>query len=329
MIERQDGQDFNCLQWSNMLKRITFGNYAGVNIPGTIPMELDVNKDNLITHAERASWLTAQVESDGKFGNVMNYDGTGLTAGIHQAVAVYPRDLNSTGSLWDLMDDIIKGCPPCDNLYRLLAEFEKYNIKIDRGLKENGKAIGGLMVRDILTGSPDGVMHVAGPKRIQAETFATLFHDLMSSPETFDIQVKFGIRHFTRWANRGLRFCKNWEKEITIKSFAYGIRDMHFEDLKTEHMSPSLDLAMSVFWSHTVNAPGMALEVFCKAADSVTGSMDLPPVLIKKLAITKYGRWDDDIPNGRYQRTRNFAAKIWPSELFVGDKAIMPKDFKD
>jgi hypothetical protein len=57
--------------------------------------------------------------------------------------------------------------------------------------------------------------------------------------------------------------------------------------------------------------------------------MDLPPVLIKKLAITKYGRWDDDIPNGRYQRTRNFAAKIWPSELFVGNKAIMPKDFKD
>lgn len=308
-----------------MLKRITFGNYAGVNIPGTVPMDLDVNKDNLITHAERASWLTAQVESGGKFGNVMNYDGTGLTAGIHQD----PRDLNSTGSLWDLINDIQKECFGLKAFVYLVDEFGKYNIKIDNGLRENGKAVGGYRIRDILTGSPDGVMPVAGPKRIQAETFVELFSNLMSSPKTFYIQDKFGIRHFSKWANRGLRFCKKWDKEITIKSFAYGIRDMSFEDLKTEHMSPAQDLAMSVFWSHTVNAPGMALEVFCKAADSVTSSLDLPAVLIKKLATTKYGRWDVDIPNGRYQRTRNFASKIWTSELFVGDKAIMPKDFKD
>jgi hypothetical protein len=151
----------------------------------------------------------------------------------------------------------------------------------------------------------------------------------MSSPETFDIQVRFGIKHFSKWANRGLRFCAKWDKEITIKGFAYGIGDRDFESIKTTEISPELDLAMSIFWSHTVNAPGMALEVFCKAADNVTSAFDLPAVLIKKLATTKYGRWDDDIPNGRYQRTRNFAAKIWPAELFVGDKAIMPKDFKD
>ena len=90
------------------MKRIKFGKYAGVKIKGKIPLEAP----NSLSHLSWVSWLTAMVESDGKFGSVMNYDGTGMTAGIHQAIAVYPKapgdgnKKNEQGPMWKLMNRI-------------------------------------------------------------------------------------------------------------------------------------------------------------------------------------------------------------------------------
>jgi hypothetical protein len=50
--------------------------------------------------------------------------------------------------------------------------------------------------------------------------------------------------------------------------------------------------------------------------------------LIRALGTSSYGRWSDDIPNGRYQRTRDAARKSdhWDLDLFDGSNALMPKD---
>ena len=314
------------------MKRITFNKYAGVNIPGKESMELDVNKDGIVTHAERASWLTAMVESGGKFGNVMNYDGTGITAGIHQAIAVFPRDLDSTGTLWELMRDVGIACKAskCNAWDVLVDQFKRQGVIIGvdgKPRNEKGIEVKGNALRELLTGDSNGLMPESGAGRKRAESFVFLFHDLMASPETFEAQVSFGVRHFSKWAKRGLRFCKKWDPELTLQHFAYGMEDRDLVSIRTDEMSKELDLAMCMFWSHSVNAPGYALQVFCKAADEVLSNEELPRVLVRRLATAQYGRWDDDIKNGRYQRTRSFAMQIWPEELFVRKDALMPKDF--
>lgn len=323
------------------MKTIKFGKYSGINIPGTILMDIDVDKDGIITHQERASWLTAQVESGGKFGNVMNYDGTGLTAGIHQAVAVYPRDLKATGSLWGLLGDIrvaAKAKSPIPPQWTAIENmFEKEGIvfAVDNCLRwENtGKKLNGEDIRVFFNGNKNGVMSEDPSLRHKLENLAILFHELFSAGWTFDAQVNFGIKHFANWADRKMRFCKTNLKKYTINQFVYQyICGNDFAGVVGGVVPPVMDLAMSVFWSHSVNAPGEALKMFCRAADKVNTATgrdmnDFPKVLIKQLGTDQYGRWDDDIKNGRYQRTRAFAMKIWPKELFEGDKAVMPNNF--
>jgi hypothetical protein len=85
---------------------------------------------------------------------------------------------------------------------------------------------------------------------------------------------------------------------------------------------------MSVYWSNSVNAPGHALKLLCRVADAYPSSRDplFAKALVTALGNTSFGRWDDDIPGGRYQRTRLAAMQVWPFELFEGPTAIMPKD---
>ena len=82
------------------MNRIVFKEYAGVRIKGQKPLSsFPLSR----RHLDRASRLTAEVESGGRFGSVMSYDGTGMTAGIHQAIAVYPKNLKDQGPLWKLL----------------------------------------------------------------------------------------------------------------------------------------------------------------------------------------------------------------------------------
>jgi hypothetical protein len=325
------------------MKRIKFGKYAGVKIKGKIPMEVDSNRDGVITHAERAAWLTAHVESDGKYGCVMNYDGTGMTAGIHQAVAVYPRDLDSKGSLWSLLADIcIKAsntpgsevaCRFCDLQDAFMGDGYEF---CGQGYLRNrtfGKRATGVEIRNLFTGAFNGVMPESGPLRDRAEKYVKLFHELFSSRDTFSIQNEFGIRHFSMWAGRKLRFSKKYSK-ATIGDIIY--RWIQYPDGQFltvgDIVDLGIDLAMCMFWSHMVNAPGEGLKVFCRVVDE--GPFDdlygFAKVLVKRLGTSKYGRWDDDLKNGRYQRTRRYAIKsgFWPESLFEGLTAIMPKNLE-
>jgi len=316
------------------MKRVTFGKFAGVRVGGKIRME-DVNDNSL--HLDRASWLTAQVESGGKFGTVINYDGTGMTAGMHQAIAVYPKALddgvkaNDQGPLWKLMNRIWS-LPDTVELAAVRDPFVEHMDKCGMILSPEGKCLdvhtgkllSGKAIRKIFTGDAGGVMPVSGPGRKQTEVWARLFHKLFACPDTFMTQLRYGTEHFVKRAKRTkLRFCKVAPlKTTTIQEACY---PCELPMVDSEVCSPELDLAMSVFWSHNVNAPSKALKRICRAHDLTKLPEDFPRILLKTLGDTKYGRWYRGIKGGRYQRTRTYAKKIWPSNLFVGADAIMPK----
>lgn len=327
------------------MRRVKFGKFAGVKIKGKIPMEVDSDGDGVVTHAERAAWLTAKVESNGKYGCAMNYDGTGMTAGLHQAVAVYPRALSEKGSLWGLLEDVqssVESQPLSEGALMFIALQELlvqdgYEFCVDGYLRnrETGRRASGREIRLILTGSSNGVMPESGVLRQDAESYIRTFHALFSCPETFQAQNKYGMKHFSRWSRRTMRYSRKY-RDLTIDDFVYrnglGAR-AGFLQVGNE-IREDLDLAMCMFWSHTVNAPGMALKIFCKAADKCRQPIHLEDMsafareLIRRLGESRYGRWDDDIKNGRYQRTRRYAKKFkgaWSGELFA-DVGIMPKD---
>jgi len=320
------------------MKRIKFRNYAGFKISGTTPMI----KERRDTHLLRASYLTAMVESGGKFGCVINYDGTGMTAGIHQAIAVYPAELlhpdkniaNDQGPLWKLLYEIYKIKEIRYHSSFLLFEMmnsKGWYLAPDNTLRwiDGGKYVDGFTIREEFTGSKNGVAPLNGPRRKKVEDWMWLFHRLFSASETYRTQEDFGIEHFVKRANRAkLRFCKSKElQKCTLADTVYAA----FEDITVADPIPELDLAMCMYWSHSVNAPGIALKKLCSVIYHLekNGAPTFAKVLIRKLGESNYGRWSDDIKNGRYQRTRRFAMEsgFWPDELFTGKGAIMPGHF--
>jgi hypothetical protein len=323
------------------VKIVEFKKYRGVNIPGSVSMPKP--DGDMSTHLGRASWLTASVESNGKFGAIMNYDGTGMTAGIHQAVAVFPRDLDARGSLWDLLKTVVLG-PDEDFVSHEVADLwnSLANPMLDAGLRVhvsdfeplsvlNGvpiKRASGRVIRTALTGNSEGRMPLTGYAHDLAICIAKSFSRLFSHPDTFDGQLAYGEKHFRSMARRKLRFSKRLHEE-TLDSLLYepllGVA-LGDEVERPPDLPPALDLALCMLYSHSVNAPGMALKVLCKVVDGVKPTdSTFARRLVRALGETKYGRWDDDIPNGRYQRTRTYAMEFWPSYLFEGS-GIMPKD---
>lgn len=331
------------------MDRIEFKKFAGVRINGITRMPKPSNLSR--SHLARASYLTAQVESGGRYGTVISYDGTGITAGIHQAVAIYPANVadknvgNDQGPLWRL-------------LYSLKDYWEKnlaYTAPFpesaaspnfswpmfETGLAAEGwllassglfhldtlRRVSGQSIRETFVGSADGVMPVAGQGRKMAETWADIFHKLFSSEWTFETQLAFGDSFFAMDSIKKLRFCsKGSLRETTIAGYFYEGKDIPV--VTPDFLGGPLDLALSVYWSNSVNAPSYALKVLCKVADNYVFARDplFAKALISALGNSSFGRWDDDIPNGRYQRTRKAAMSIWPIDLFEGPSAVMPKD---
>jgi hypothetical protein len=318
------------------MRRIKFKDYAGFKIKGTEPISGTARN----IHLKKASWLTAMVESGGKFGSVMNYDGTAMTAGIHQAIAVYPRELkhpdknlrDDQGPLWKLLRLV----QPVTGKYDLWKEFERvggigWYIAPDNTVrwKSHGNLVSGLNIREELTGSADGCAPASGYSRKVAENWVKLFHEVFSDPATFDIQEEYGMEHFVKRASRAkCRFAlnKDWQK-LTLEFLVYGGTAL---DLVTLTNDPELDLAMCMYWAHSVNAPGFALKKINRTLGALFGPngsrKKFARILIRKLGNTTFGHWSDDLKNGRYQRTRTYAMKssFWPQEFFKGPKAIMP-----
>ena len=316
------------------MHRITFKKYAGVKIQGKVPSEFPG-----MGHIDTAAWLTAQVESGGDYGTVISYDGTGMTAGLHQAIAVYPRALakpddnalNDQGPLWKLVDRCINSGHDFSARSALLAELEDAGLKIVNGVVRDlttGNTVSGSRLRKLLSGSADGYMPKSGKDRKRAELWATLFHEFFSNPYTFEIQSAWGKEKLIKRLERTkLRHstAPYWRGRTPQEVF-YG--DVNAGMATRSDLDENFDLAMCMWLSYTVNAPSVALRKLCKLIPVFNreGQQVFAKSLIKALGNSKWGRWDDDIKNGRYQRTRKFAMEIWPSELFVGSEAIMPKN---
>jgi len=328
---------------------ITFKKYSGFRINGTVPMGMPG-----VTHVERAAWLTAQVESGGKFGSVISYDGTCITASLHQAIAVYPAEIDDgdltddQGPLWKVLNRIRMVAPQLPIFYELEAGLWK--LGPDGVLRyANGKLVSGKELRSEFNGSEDGVTPQTGIDRDRSEYWVKIFHDTFSYEPTFACQVQLGEEHIVKRAQRTpMRFLSGYSgrkllANKTIQEIVYYytpitavVPGVKLADGTA--FSMAMDLALSMFWSNTVNAPGQALKMLCKAyqkasfpLDETTGGsliVDLARRIIGLLGNTTYGRWDDDIPNGRYQRTRTIAMNsgLWPQELFEGTNAIMPKN---
>jgi len=321
------------------MKRVTYKDYAGVSLKGDV--ELGPHGPR---HIDGASWLTAQVESGGKFGTVISYDGTGLTAGIHQAIAVYPRELESPddgyakddqGPLWKLLHRCFQAYPETQLVKDMKDFLVKYGIVVVNGVARDAdthKILTGLYLRQVLTGSSDGVMPDSGPGRKRAEYAAGMFSVFFSSMLTQHIQMAWGEEHLIKRVERTkMRFLKHTtRKGRTIQQLIYDNVNNGIEVslALSKDIPASFDLAMSVWLSFTVNAPSIALRRMCRTFQSY-GISDVDVFsseLIRSLGKSRWGRWSDDYRYGRYQRTRNYAMKVWPKELFEGKHAVMPKE---
>lgn len=323
------------------MKKITFNKYSGLRIKGTKQIEFESH-----LHLDLASYITTQIESGGVYGTVINYDGTGMTAGSHQAIAVYPRNAHkgfkSQGPLWKLLSRIGSLDPTPLALVDILDMMYDYGLILGEDGRVRYGDIGvyptGLYLQEFF-GTPKGKLVSKGEDRIRAEDLILAFHDLFSHPSTFKLQERWGLEHFVKASERTkLRFSTR-TKDLTIQQAIYDpLTDSHVSlasIVGDDCIDSEVNLAMCMFWSYYVNAPGMALKKLCQAVDAVdrrtsTWRYDLPKMIVRKLGTSSYGRWDDDIDNGRYQRTRREMMKcsevIFPKGLFRKD-GIMPKDF--
>lgn len=319
------------------MKQINFKKYSGYRIRGKCPIE----ETRMFKHLDNASKLTSMVESGGKYGTVISYDGTGMTAGIHQAIAVYPKASSTKkgqGPLWKLLARMMSINPGILEFINILEILHGQNLMLnsDGVVRDtlNGERVTGDRIRKAF-GTPNGVLSNNAEDRTRAQSLARLFHELFSNPLTFGIQQEFGKLHFIKSARRHkMRFSsKLRNKELTIHKGVYStITRMDITALNSDNMPIQLDIAMSFFWSYYVNAPSMAVKKLCQVYDRYDRRdkkwhKRFPKALIKKLGTSSYGRWDDDIDSGRYQRTRNAMLTMWPEEHFTGRCPLVPKNF--
>jgi len=325
-----------------------FRTFSGPLIRGKRKFELA--KPN--NHWDRVAWLTANVESGGKFGAVIGYDGTGMTAGITQAIAVYPRapqgqDL-SQGPLWTLIERIRKDEP------KVVADFDKKIRRKgwftgSRGEVRSYKTkevVSGQLIREEFTPHA-GKTPPSGPEWDRSKDWALLLHQMFSDPRTFDIQVEYSIDHFLNNSTKEHRFIIDAKRRIdkklndNLSPNSCSLRALVYDSTSgTSLLSSSsyLDLALAVFHSHSVNAPGIAFRKLAQAIEIFTNKYRRWPnlddeddrfsfskLLITVLANTTFGRWNYTDAEGRYHRTRRTAMKVWHKSFFKGERAIMPR----
>ncbi len=328
------------------VKWIEFRSYSGPSITDGVAMPPPA-----AGHVGRAYWLTTKVETGAKYGAVMAYDGTCMTAGPDQHIAVYPKELieedwraeDDQGSLWDLLAKLRKhrgsdpGFDAC--LDALLVELAKDGFTIGGGghlcyaadhsvtvkgrpiSVKTGDPVHGSIIRNTYTGPSDGKVPKTGPAWEKAKKWATLWHDLTVHPAGHAAQLDFGITHLVERTQR-----RQLAGLGTVESAVYGP-----SGIVHTTMEGLADLALCVYHAHSVNGPSPASTALAAAlhATPIRSNPDaFARDLVRRLGNNSYGRWDDDVENGRYQRTRSNAKSsgFWPETFFVGPTAIMPKD---
>lgn len=310
---------------------VEYKNYQGLRMTGAVPLEAPG-----FWHIDEISWLTACVESGGKFGCVMNYDGTGMTAGIHQAIAVYPSAIkdnnarNDQGPLWKLLARL--------GGLGITGEIEDHLEAWGCTLTADGKCVSSLTgdlvsgpaIRRMFNGDSGGWMPLDRTIRKECVRWVKEFHTAFSDPLGFQTQLAYGHNAFEKFARSTLRYCGNEDfRKRSILDVFYGKKSLGV----VREMSEEMGLAMAMAFSHAVNAPSKVLRILCRKVVDFFGrdvyyrDAAVAKRIIVSLGNTPFARWDDDLKNGRYQRTRNYAMKHWDGSLFEPD-GIMPSNLK-
>ena len=308
------------------MNRVTYKSYAGIHCTGTIPVSIKAFQTNI--HLHRAAYLATLLEAP-QWGSVQSYDGAGISAGPFHWIAVYPSTMKQ-GPLFEILAQIRdalgvrnqdkNGAPQPEKnpQWKMMAEaFTKigWYLTQDGILRDKlTRVVSGEAIRNAFAPS-NGLVPQSGPNRVTAEIWAQLFHSLFSDPETYAAQINCSIEYLVAG-----------QKKTELGVYR-AITSANLQDISQISISGSaglkldLDLAMSVYHAHSVNAPGIAIK--CLTACSPTDPK-FSAKLIRSLATTEYGNWDK-----RYVRTRKAAQEsgLWPSEMFVGPNAIMPVKF--
>jgi len=229
------------------------------------------------------------------------------------------------------MDSHFSWLDSSDNLAGMIVEREWQIIAGELRNRYSGRLIDGNTTRMHLTGDRGGVMPTKGHGRKDAEHWAQAFSAFFSDPRTFETQLSWGKEKLIKKVTRTkLRHSpqKHFRGKVAQEVF-YG-DDLFVGTVAADCLEPCFDLAMCVWLSFMVNAPSIALRHLCKLISvyNTEGVEAFSKALIERLGNARWGRWDDDIKNGRYQRTRQFAKQVWPKELFSGSDAIMPKNLE-
>jgi hypothetical protein len=243
------------------------------------------------SHFEQAAWLTAAVECSARAGTVVAYDGTGATAGLFQDIAVYPRavtqGVGGQGGLWRLVYDAIACLPATDAVVTTVQALMRragwvfgYATTISVLQEESRAPVSGAVIQDVLTPF-DGVVPTRGVQWEQSVEWASAFSELFAHPSTYPLQFKSGTNAIARASTRYPEF----------KSFYGG------EEIQKGSV---LDFNLCVWWSYWVNAPSIARKTYGEARGTGT-------TIIQALGNSGWGRWNRNIPGGRYQRTRKRA----------------------
>lgn len=322
---------------SPSVTRVSYKSYSGPRIRGTEDYVLGSPS----SHWDRVLWLVSKVESGGRFGAITMYDGTAVTAGLHQAIAVYPKELahedyrakDDQGTLWSLLRSIelIPDFPAVEALWDKLKDagfyvgrdgvlryLEEGEVKIgSRKLRYSpGDIVYGTHIRETFT--PDGGSPKRGAHWEQSKSWALAFHAVFSDPKSFKAQSEFGMEHFEQVATT-----RHIGSDLIVDALYDG--SLHLP-AGSERFSPMYDLALAVFWSHSVNAPAIAYRLL-KRAYKLNPPQDDPDKfarrLLRLLGTSKFGRWNFSVKNGRWARTRRSARKVWEKSLF-SPSGVMP-----
>jgi hypothetical protein len=315
-----------------IIRHVVYKAFAGPKISGTVPFSVTEN-----SHWQRILRVAAYVETGGAFGAVNAYDGCGCSAGLVQNILVYPKELadedfhaeNDQGSLGSLIY-AMPDCPEKEALLWALAaedwEFKQdgkfYYIKdktVKLGLKtinaKKGAAVYGADLRNTFTPIA-GKVPAIGDNWSRACYWITLVHNLFKNPVTFAKQAELGIEHLQSYATR-------------LKAAGQPIKGLIYQDNLDKQLSPELDMAMTLFFSHAVNSPATAQKCLVSAVSLAGGKGEaaLAKSIVNIMRASTFGRWNSLDAGGRYQRTRNamlelnMKLKCWDSSLFT---TIMP-----
>jgi len=335
---------------------------------GTTVLGLEEFPGDKRSHVDRACWLTEGVETGHRVGSCFAADGTGMTIGRGQHILVYPKELanedwdarDDQGGAGKLLRDIEinaadLGDPdyePDHNIEALWSAFEaegwylaqdgffrwrdagRAKVK-GRWTDHNaGDLVHGAVLRDAIT-PIGGKVPKTGERWEAAKRWAGLFYDLMSDERHFHCQWRFERNHLIdRVRTRKIQIDPRRRRQ-TIQQALYG--PVLTENVVVNRdISPHLDLALCVLHSHSVNAPAVAYQKLVeslvatgyKAGDMSTSQVAFARDLLQRLARTKYGRWNEDIENGRWQRSRKRAMEtgFWPAEFFRSPGGLMMLD---